>query len=145
METNLFVPLGVENEAPCPARQNGDFERIFTYFRLFSTYGTPSAVFPQTCLRNSPIFVYFPPIFCLKWYPHPCYKLKHGTHLLFSRPHVYGFCLFSTYIPLIFRLTFSPYPAGPVLPGVRAYAHDASNPCKGSSDTSFDINLSAHN
>ena len=43
---------------------------------------------------------YFPP----KMAPHPCYKLKHGTHLLFFHPHVYGFCLFSAYIPLIFRL-----------------------------------------
>ena len=69
---------------------------ILPIFRLFSAYGTPSAVFPHTCLRNLPISAYFPP----KMVPHPCYKLKHGTHLLFFRPHVYGFCR----IPLIFRL-----------------------------------------
>ena len=39
-----------------PARQNGDFGRKFSYFqlifRLFSTYPTPSAIFPPTCLRK---------------------------------------------------------------------------------------------
>ena len=87
-----------------PARQNGDFGRNLAYFllifRLFSSYGTPSIIFPPTCLQNSPISSYFPP----KMVPHPCYKLKHGTHLLFFRPHVYRFYLFSAYIPLIFCL-----------------------------------------
>ena len=45
---------------------------IWAKFHLFSTYFLPMV-------------------------PHPCYKLKHGTHLLFFRPHVYSFCLFSTY------------------------------------------------
>ena len=55
-------------------------------------------------------FAYFPlfpsisAYFLPEMVPHPCYKLKHGTQLLFFRPHVYGFCLFSAYIPLIFRL-----------------------------------------
>ena len=87
-----------------PARQMAILGEISIIFRLFSAYGTPSAIFPHTCLRNSPISVYFPPIFHRKWYPHHCYKLKHLTHLLFFRQHVYGFCLFSAYIPLIFRL-----------------------------------------
>ena len=58
-------------------------------------------------IRNSPIsahFRLFSAYFPAKMVPHPCYKLKHGTQLRFFRPHVYGFCLFSTYIPLIFRL-----------------------------------------
>ena len=42
---------------------------IFIIFHLFSAYGTPSAVFPPTCLWNLPISIYFPPISCLKWYP----------------------------------------------------------------------------
>ena len=54
-----------------------------------------------------PIFIYFPPIFRLKWYP-----------ILFFCSHVYGFCLFSAHFPPIFCLTFCPYSAGPVLPGI---------------------------
>ena len=110
-----------KNKRQSPARQNDDFGRNFTYllpiFHLFSAYGTPFAVFPHTCLQNLPISIYFPPIFCLKWYPINVINEAHGTHLLFFRPHVYGLCLFSTYIPQIFHLTFSPYSAGPVLPG----------------------------
>ena len=78
-----------------PARQNGDFGQNFAYFPLifclFSAYGTPSAVFKPTCLRNLPIFVYFrlfSAYFPPKMVPHP-------THLLFFRSHVYGFRLFS--------------------------------------------------
>ena len=48
---------------------------------------------------------YFPP----KMVHYPCYKLKP-----FFPPHVYGFCPFSAYVPLI----FGPFSAGPVLPGV---------------------------
>ena len=76
-------------------------------FHSFSAYGNPSAIFPPTYLQNSPISAYFhlfSAYFLPKMVPHPCYKLKHGTHLLSFRPHVYGFCLFSAYIPLIFRL-----------------------------------------
>ena len=38
--------------------------------------------------------------------PHPYFKLKHGTHLLFFCSHVYGFCLFSAYISLNFHFHF---------------------------------------
>ena len=38
-------------------------------------------------------------------------------HPPFFRPHVYRFRLFSAYFPLIFRLKFRPFSAGPVLPG----------------------------
>ena len=104
------------------ARQDGDFGRNFAYFTLifclFSAYGTPSAVSPPTCLRNSPISAYFhlfPAYFPPKMEPPSCYKLKHGTHLLFFHLHVYGFCLcsFFTYFPP----SFLPIFAGPVLPG----------------------------
>ena len=61
---------------------------------LFSAYGTPSAIFPPTCLRKLPISANFLP----KMVPRSYYKLKHNTHLLFFCPHVYRFCLFSTYI-----------------------------------------------
>ena len=40
-------------------RQSADFGRNFSIFHLFSAYGTPSAVFPHTSLRNSPISAYF--------------------------------------------------------------------------------------
>ena len=113
-----------------PARQNSDSGRNFTYFllifRLFSAYGTPSAVFKPRCLLNSPISTYFclfsayfPPIFHLKWYP-----------ILVINSSMEPICCFSThmfldsaYFPLIFRLTcpFCPYSAGPVLPGYRIH------------------------
>ena len=78
---------------------------IFAYFplifRRFSANGTPSAIFLPTCLWIMPNSTYFPPIFCLfftyllhsEMVPHPYYKLKHVTHLLFFCPHVYGFRL----------------------------------------------------
>ena len=68
---------GVTQDRICnPARQSGDFGRNFAYFlvifRLFSAYGTPSAVFSPhvygICLFP-PISVSFLPIFRLKWYP----------------------------------------------------------------------------
>ena len=125
--------------------QNGDFGRNFVYFplifSLFSAYGTPSDVFKPICLWNSLISayfhlfsVYFLPIMV----PHPCYKLKHGTHLLFFCPHVYGFCLFSTHFPPISRLTFCPYSAGPVLPG--SCTSTMSNWHKISEHVSFHVN-----
>ena len=80
----------------------------------------PHPLFFRTHVYGIRLFPSFSTYFLPKMVPHPCYKLKHGTHLLFFRPHVCGFCLFSTYIPLIFRLTFSPYSAGPVLPGEKA-------------------------
>ena len=43
----------------------------------------------------------FSAYFLPKMVPHPCYKLKHGTHWLFFRPHVYRFCLFSAHFPPI--------------------------------------------
>ena len=102
--------------------------KILPIFCSFSAYGTPSAVFKPTCLQNSPISIYFPSIFRLKWYPSLLYKLKHGTHLLFFRPHVYGFCLFSAHFPPIFCLTFCPYFAGPVLPGFKVLTGPANQP-----------------
>ena len=88
----------------CPARQNGDLGEISPIFRLFSAYGTPSAVFPHTCLRNSPISAYFLPIFSLKWYP-----------ILVINSSMEPICCFSTYMftvsayfPPIFR-SFSAY------------------------------------
>ena len=41
------------------------------------------------------------PIFCLLIL---VINSKHGTHLLFFHLHVYGFCLFSAYVLLIFHL-----------------------------------------
>ena len=63
-----------------PARQNGDYGRNFTYFRLifrqFSADGTPSAIFPPTCLRIPPIFricsAHFPPTFRLTFRSFSC-------------------------------------------------------------------------
>ena len=68
------VNVRKQNRIYCsPARQKGNFGRNFAYFllifHLFYAYGTSSAVFKLTCLRNLPISIYFPPIFCLKWYP----------------------------------------------------------------------------
>ena len=95
-------------------------------FHRFSAYGTPSAVFPPTCLRITPIstyfrlfsayfclfFTYFLPIFCL-WYP-----------ILIINSSMLPICRFSAhmftdsaYFLLIFRLKFHPFSAGPVLPG----------------------------
>ena len=52
---------------PCPARQNGDFGRNFAYFplifRLFSTYGTPSAHMFTDYANFRLFFTYF------LWYP----------------------------------------------------------------------------
>ena len=45
---------------------------LWLFSANFSRWWYPSAIFPPSCLR-------IPPIFYLKWYPHPCYKLKHGT------------------------------------------------------------------
>ena len=86
-------------------------DEIFTYFPLifcrFSADGTPSAVFPPTCLQIMPISAYFClfsayflPIFRLKWYP-----------ILIINSSMLPICHFSahmfmdsTYFPLIFRL-----------------------------------------
>ena len=67
----------------------GDFGWNFAYFPLiFSVF--------SICRFSAHMFKEFA-YFCLflpKMVPHPCYKLKHGTHLPFFCPHVYGFCLF---------------------------------------------------
>ena len=90
--------------------------RFWAKFRPFSAHFPPIfrlwypiCHFSDHMFMEFAYFYLFPSIFRLKWYPHPCYKLKHGTHLLFFHPHVYGFCLFSAYIPLIFCLTFCPF------------------------------------
>ena len=70
-------------------------------------------------------FCLFPSIFRLKWYPilviNSSMERMKSKHLLFFRPHVYGFFtifhLYSAHFPPIFRLTFSPYSASPVLLG----------------------------
>ena len=108
-----------------PARQNGDFGRNFAYFLLifcqFSPYGTPSSIFRPTCLicLFLPISFYFLPIFCLKWYPILVINSSMGPICCFSA-HMLTlsfFCLYSAHFLPIFRLTFFPYSAGPVLPG----------------------------
>ena len=86
---------------------------ISPIFHLFSAFGTLSTIFLPTCLQNLPISVYFrlfSAYFPLKIVPHPCYKFKHGTHLLCFSPHVYGFCIFSAYILLIFHLYSAHFP-----------------------------------
>ena len=70
---------------------------ISPIFRRFSADGTPSAVFPPTCLQITPISAYFPP----KMLPHPCYNLKNGTPCICHPPT----CLL---IPPIFRLCSAP-------------------------------------
>ena len=73
---------------------------ISLIFRLFSGDGTPSAVSPPTCLRNSPISVYFLPKMV-------CYKLKHGTH--FAIPPIFRrscLALFSVQSPVLFDKIF---------------------------------------
>ena len=97
-------------------RQDSEEQRfccgILPTFRRFSADGIPSPVFfnPHVyrfCLFL-PISVDFPPIFCLKWYPHPCYKLKHGTPspvfptTCLQIPPIFCpcmFCSFSAYFP----------------------------------------------
>ena len=96
--------------------------RFWAKFHLFSAHFPPmvSHIFLPTCIRNSPISAYFLPIFHIfstyfppKMVPHPCYKLKHGTHLPIFCPHVYGFCLCCAHFLPIFCLTFRPF--SPVL------------------------------
>ena len=89
--------------------------KIFTYFPLifcrFSADGTPSAVFPPTCLRIMPIsayfrlfFTYFLPIFCL-WYP---ILIINSSMLPISCFSAHMFTDVYGYFPLIFR-SFSAY------------------------------------
>ena len=108
-----------------PARQSGNFGWNFTYFplifHLFSAYGTPSAVFKPTCLRNSPISAYFPP----KWYP---IHVINWSICCFS---AHMFTVFA-YFPPIFR-SFSAYFPPDLLPIFRrsclaGYAHFLRNP-----------------
>ena len=94
--------------------------RFWAKFRLFSAHFLPifRLWYPISCF-SAYMFAefayfhlfsaYFPP----KMVPYPCYKLKHRTHLPFFHPYIYGFCWFSSYVPLIFRLTFRPF--SPVL------------------------------
>ena len=87
---------------------------ISAYFRLFPPILRLFSAYFHL------FFAYFPPVV-----PHPYYKLKHVTHLLFFRPHVYGcylLCLFSAHFPPIFRLKFCLFSAGPVLPGTSKFA-----------------------
>ena len=106
-----------------PARQNCDFGWNVAYFplifRLFSAYGTPSAVFKPTYLWNSPISLYFPPIFCLKWYPILVINSRMEPICCFSPTCLWilPFRLFSAHFLPIFHLTICPYSASPVLPG----------------------------
>ena len=137
-----WPPLRTEDPPGCPRRPGGKARAwvppiimrekinlktrhdkvILGEFRLFSANFSPifclwypirhfMDVYGNRLL--TPISTYFMP----KMVPHLCYKLKHSTHFLFFRPHVYGFCLFSAYIPLISHLTFCPFSACPVLPG----------------------------
>ena len=92
--------------------------KIFTYFplifRRFSAYGTPSAVFPPTCLWIAPssayfrlFFAYFLPIFRL-WYPILIINssmlpiCRFSAHMFTDSAY---FRLFSAYFPPIFRLS----------------------------------------
>ena len=117
------------NSFTYPARQTAILGEILSIFRSFYPYFLPMVPHPPflsplygtfknfwkrifACLRNLPISAYFhlfSAYFPPKMVPHPCCKLKHGTHLLFFCPHVYGFCLFSANFLPIFRLTFRPY------------------------------------
>ena len=115
-----------------PARQNGDFGWNFTYFllifRLFSAYGTPSAVFKPTCLWNSPISAYFrlfSAYFPPKWYP----ILAINWSICCFSAHM--FTVFAYFRP-IFR-SFSAYFPPDLLPIFRrsclaGYAHFLRNP-----------------
>ena len=98
-----------------PARQNGDFGRNFSYFplifHLFSTYGTPSAVFKPKCLWNSPISAYF--------HLFSAYFLPIWYHIFVIN---WSICCFSAhmftvfaYFPPIFR-SFSAYFLPDLLP-----------------------------
>ena len=60
------------------------------------------------------IYVYFPPIFCLKWYPILAINSSMEPICCFSA-HMFTD---SAYFLLIFHLTFCPYSAGPVLLGI---------------------------
>ena len=79
-----------------PARQNGDFGRNFAIFLPM----VPHPLFLSPHVYGIPLFS---SIFCLKWYPICCFS----AHM---------FTVFAYFSPL-FRLTFCPYSAGPVLPG----------------------------
>ena len=117
--------------------------KIFTYFPLifhrFSADGTPSAVFPPTCLQITPISAYFClfstyflpisayflPIFHL-WYPILIINssmlpiCRFSAHMFTDSAY---FLLFSAHFPPIFCLKFRPFSAGPVLPGSRYLEH----------------------
>ena len=64
----------------------------------------------------------FPPIFRLKWYPILVINSQAWNPFAVFPPTCLHFlpifCPYSTHFPPIFRLTFSPYSAGPVLPGI---------------------------
>ena len=98
-------------------RQNGDFERNLPIFHSFLAHFRPMVPHlpffgPHAygiCLFP-PISVYFPPILYLKWYPILVINSSMEPIWCFSPA-----CL--RILP-IFHLTFCPYSAGPVLPGL---------------------------
>ena len=85
--------------------------KITTMWKVFRDY--LGAQQDKTAILGeiSPIFHSFSTNFP-SMVPHPCYKLKHGTHLSFFHPHV---CRLSYFLPMfahfppIFCLTFRPF------------------------------------
>ena len=81
---------------------------ISPIFRIFSTYGTPLAVFLPTCLTEFAYFRLFLPILCLKWYP-----------ILVINSSMVPICCFSAHMftdSVYFLPNLPPIFAGPVLP-----------------------------
>ena len=96
-----FLVFNVSETNPSKTKR-----RFWAKFCLFSSDGTPSAVFLPKCLWNLSISAYLK----LKWYP-----------ILVINLSMVPICHFSAYAPLIFHLffclTFHPFTVGPVLLG----------------------------